>query len=69
MTMSFAVNLLLFSTVSDCLLLYVSYVTLSLLQSHKGTSDKTAEEASLDSEPLFFNINVLLKGLSGVLTT
>lgn len=32
------------------LLLYVSYVTL-LLQSHKGTSDKTTEEASFDSQP------------------
>lgn len=47
-----AVSLLLFWAVSNCLLLFVPYVTLWLLQSHKGTSDKIAEETLLGSDPL-----------------
>lgn len=59
-----AVSLLLFWTVSDCLRLYVSYVTLWLLQSHKGTSDKTAEEASLGSDPHSLETVVYMKWFS-----
>lgn len=63
-----AVSLLLFWTVSDCLLLNVSYVTLWLLQSHKGTSDKTAEEASLGSDSHSLETSSVFKLFSEHLT-